>query len=124
MTLPRRRSDHVADPAATGPVIVRRDVPTMYQASGKQRGTPGNSGDLTRPAEQAKMASTREDASFWQPSHNPKVAGSNPAPATKKHQLRGPFRRDRRRASLAFRMANHFSNHLAGELSGATNRAR
>jgi len=44
MTLPGRRSDHVADPAATGPVIVRRDVPTMYQAIGKQRGTAVNNG--------------------------------------------------------------------------------
>ena len=60
MTLPRRRSDHVADPAATGPVIVRRDVPTMYQAIGKQRGTPGNSGDLKRPTTVRKWASTRE----------------------------------------------------------------
>ena len=46
MRLPRRRSDHVADPAATEPVVVRRDVPTMYHANGKQRGTGGNSGDL------------------------------------------------------------------------------
>jgi hypothetical protein len=33
--------------------------------------------------------------------HNPKVAGSNPAPATKKFQLRGPFRSARRASSLA-----------------------
>ena len=34
------------------------------------------------------------------PAHNPKVAGSNPAPATKKYQLRGPFRSARRASWL------------------------
>ena len=33
------------------------DVPTMYQANGKQRGTAGNNGHLTDPSDQVKMAS-------------------------------------------------------------------
>jgi hypothetical protein len=33
----------------------RRDVPTMYHAIGKQRGTPGNSGHLNRAPDRGKM---------------------------------------------------------------------
>jgi hypothetical protein len=44
--------------------------------------------------------------------HNPKVAGSNPAPATTKDQLRGPFR-DLGRASL-LRACQRFVNGRSG----------
>ncbi len=35
----------------------RADVPTMYHASGKQRGTAGSNGHLTRCPDQAKIGS-------------------------------------------------------------------
>lgn len=37
------------------------DVPTMYQASGKQGGTAGNDGHLTRGTERVKTAFYQEE---------------------------------------------------------------
>ncbi len=75
------------------------DVPTMYHAIGKQQGTAGNSGHLKPDRGVGTIWPLPGRASFWRRAHNPKVAGSNPAPATKKHQVRGPFR-SAERASL------------------------
>jgi hypothetical protein len=41
---------------AQPPKKAHRDVPTMYHANGKQRGTAGNNGDLQARSEQGKMA--------------------------------------------------------------------
>ena len=38
-----------------------RDVPTMYHANGKQRGTAGNNGDLQARSEQGKIPVYQEE---------------------------------------------------------------
>ena len=68
------------------------DVPTMYHANGKQRGTPGSSGHLTKQPDQEKMA-VYQGERLVGCAHNPKVVGSSPIPATNvKNLVRGPFR--------------------------------
>ena len=56
----------------------------MYQYTGKQRGTAGSYGESETAVEQAERRVSRwcADSSFRP--HNPKVAGSNPAP---RHQI-------------------------------------
>ena len=54
-------------------------VPSMYQHNGKQRYTEGNSGQHEVRSGQVKSVLPGMQQSF---AHNPKVAGSNPAPAT------------------------------------------
>ena len=50
------------DPAAlrllarSGLTSASHDVPTMYHANGKQRGTAGNNGDLTRRRDRVRTA--------------------------------------------------------------------
>jgi len=53
------------------------------------------------PAEQDSSHRGQTSAHDRLVSHNPKVVGSNPTPATKKHQVRGPFRHVRRGGPLA-----------------------
>jgi hypothetical protein len=55
----------------------------MYHANGKQRGTGGNSGDLKPLNRCEKMDIYQGERLNLAEAHNPKVAGSNPAPATK-----------------------------------------
>ena len=66
----------------------------MYQHNGKQRYTEGNSGQDEMRSDQVKgsyqVRSNRSDAA-----HNPKVAGSNPAPATKCKTSSEAFPRNR-----------------------------
>jgi hypothetical protein len=58
-------------------------VPTMYQDSGKRRGTRGTRGISATGAEQGGCRSGRGAGNPDHIAHNPKVVGSNPTPATK-----------------------------------------
>ena len=55
----------------------------MYHANGKQRGTAGNYEDLTGAYNLVKTAFYQGERLAPADAHNPKVAGSNPAPATR-----------------------------------------
>ena len=55
-------------------------VPSMYQHNGKQRYTEGNSGQHEMRSDQVKSLLPGTQHSF---AHSPRVAGSNPAPATR-----------------------------------------
>ncbi len=73
-----------------------RDVPTMYHALGKQRGVAVSTGQSKTGLDLAKQLSPGRTRIRDRGPHNPKVAGSNPAPATNaRKQLRGPFRTSR-----------------------------
>jgi hypothetical protein len=60
------------------PPIGAADVPTMYHASGKQRGTEGNSGHLKTAPDHVLSGSTRKSSKGWQRAHNPKVVDTRP----------------------------------------------
>ena len=64
----------------------------MYQHSGKQGGTAGSHGEHEMLADLGKLPLTRRAAADQEWAHNPKVAGSNPAPATTKALVDGNIR--------------------------------
>ncbi len=60
----------------------RRDLPSIYRDTGRQGGTAGSRGEPKIASELGKQGLTCGYLFGYKRAHNPKVAGTNPAPAT------------------------------------------